>query len=199
MKPVFFSFKSINISWFMALSIISIIISYLLLKLIYKDDKEKKEKFENIFFIVVFSGFISARLFYVLLNFNSFKNNLTAIFSISHYNLSLVGGVIGGLVSIYFSSKNYKLDLKELLNIFTILFFLSMAIGVWNFLFDIFLLTSYNLGGANIRVMILSFLFLVVVNLQIILGKSSESKYQSIVLLVLSLIVYYIIKLGLVF
>lgn len=199
MKPVFFSFKSINISWFMALSIISIIISYLLLKLIYKDDKEKKEKFENIFFIVVFSGFISARLFYVLLNFNSFKNNLTAIFSISHYNLSLVGGVIGGLASIYFSSKKYKLDLKELLNIFTILFFLSMAIGVWNFLFDIFLLTSYNLGRANIRVMILSFLFLVVVNLQIILGKRSESKYQSIALLVLSLIVYYIIKLGLVF
>ena len=75
MKPTFFSFKSTSISWFMALTFLSILVSYLLLKLMCKNDiknDNNKEKLEDVFFWVVIGGFLSARIMYVVLHLNSF-------------------------------------------------------------------------------------------------------------------------------
>ncbi len=194
MKPVFFSFKSINISWFLALTVLSVIVSYLLLKFMTKDKKEERERLENIFFVILIFGFISARIMYVVLNLNTFIESPLSIIRISHYNLSLVGGAVGGLITLLVSTKVYKFKLYDLLNIFSPLFLLSMAIGVWNLLFDVFLLNSYSLGNPNIRVLSMSVMFLIATITQFLLGKKNKFKYASLILLPLTLIIYYILN-----
>lgn len=199
MKPVFFSFKSVSISWFLALTIVSVVVTYILLKFMTKDKKEDKENLENIFFSVLIFGFIGARIMYVILNLSTFLGSPLSIIKISHYNLSLVGGVIGGLITLFISVKVYKFKVYDLLNLFTPLFLISLAIGVWNFLFDVFLLNSYGLGNAKIRVLSMSSIFLIAAIMQFDLGRKSKYKYISLILLPLALIIYYIIKIGLIF
>lgn len=201
MKPTFFSFKSISISWFMALAILAILVSYLLLKLISIEDKQSKntrEKVKDTFFWVVINGFVGARIMYVILHLDSFTSSPASILNISHYNLSLIGGVIAGVLILFISSKRYRLSFYKLLDIFSILFYFSMAIGVWNFLFDVFMLSSNNLGNSHMRVATMSLLFLISAAIQVIIEKRSEFKYLSLVLLILTLVIYYIVKLGLI-
>ena len=189
MKPTFFSFKSISISWFMALTVLAILVSYLLLKLISKNDiqnKDNKEKLEDVFFWVVIGGFIGARIMYVILHLSSFIESPISIIKITHYNLSLIGGVIGGTLIILILSKKHSINFYKLLDIFSILFFFSMAIGVWNFLFDIFMLSSSNLGNSNIRITMMSLLFLIVGAIQIMTRGKFRFKYFSLVILILS-------------
>lgn len=199
MKPVFFSFKSLNISWFLALTILSVVSTYLLLKFMTKDRLDDREKLENIYFSVFIFGFIGARIMYVILNFSTFLGSPLSIIKISHYNLSLIGGVIGGLITLFVSSKVYKFKVYDLLNLFSPLFLISLAIGVWNFLFDVFLLNSYGRGNPNIRVLSMSSIFLILGLIQFDLGRENKYKYISLILLPLTIIIYYIIKLGLIF
>ena len=199
MRPIFFSFKSINITWFMALALLAVFVSYILLKVLSKDKKEDKEKLENIFFITFISGFISARFIYVLLNMDRFISSPTAIIKISHYNLSLIGGVLGGLLALFISAKKYRMEFLKLLDKFSILFYISMTIGVWNFLFDRFLLKSSNFGNDSIRVIVMSLLFALAALLQTSLGRKYEKKHISLALLSTVMIIYHIIKGGLIF
>lgn len=201
MKPTFFSFKSISISWFMALAFLAIFVCYLLLKLISIEDKQgenTQEKLKDTFFWVVLNGFIGARIMYVILHLNSFISSPASILNVSHYNLSLIGGVVAGVLTLFISSKRYKLSFCKLLDIFSILFYFSMAIGVWNLLFDVFMLSSSNLGNSHIRVATMSLLFLIAAAIQVIIEKRTEFKYLSLVLLILTLVIYYIVKLGLI-
>ena len=199
MKPTFFSFKSINISWFMALTFLAILVSYLLLKLICKNDiknDNNKEKLEDVFFWVVIGGFLSARIMYLVLHLNLFIESPTSIIKITHYNLSLIGGLIGGISIILILSTKYKINFYKLLDIFSILFFFSMAIGAWNYLFDVFMLSSSNLGNSKIRVTIMSLLFLIAGVFQLL--NKRKSKYFSLFMLIITVVIYYIIKLGLI-
>lgn len=202
MRPIFFSFKSINMTWFMALSLLAVIVSYSLLKILAKNNKaseEDKENLENTFFLVLVSGFIGARLVYAIFHINTFIASPTALIKLSHYNLSLVGGVLAGLVALFISCKRYKMDFLSVLDKFSILFYISMAIGVWNFLFDRFLLKSSGLGNINIKVTILSIIFALAALVQIAFGEKFEKRYISIILLASTLIIYYLISLGLIF
>lgn len=199
MKPVFFSFKSLSISWFLALTIISVVLTYLLLKFMTRDRLEDREELENVFFSLVVFGFIGARIMYVILNFSTFLGSPLSIIKISHYNLSLIGGVIGGLITLFISSKVYKFKVYDLLNLFTPLFLISLSVGVWNFLFDAFLLNSYHLGNPNIRVLSMSSIFLIIGIIQFDLGRKIKYRYVSLICLPLGLIIYYVTKLGLIF
>ena len=202
MKPIFFSFKSINITWFMALAFLAIIVSYFLLKLLSKSDKnsdEKREILENMFFLSLVSAFIGARLFYVIFNIKTFINSPSAMIKLSHYNLSLLGGVLGALLALFISAKKYKVNFLEVLDKFSILFYISVAIGVWNFLFDRFLLKSSSPENIVIKVISMSILFVVATLIQISLGKKYKDKYISVILLALTMIIYYAIKLAPIF
>lgn len=199
MRPTFLSFKSINISWFMVIAVLAILVSYLLLKLISNHNaqgKEDKEKTKDILFWVIISGFVGARIIYVLLHLNAFRASPISMLKITHYNLSLIGGIIGGVLTLLISSKKYEIKLYKLLDIFCVLFYFAMSIGVWNFLFDAFMLSSSNLGKVHIRIMIMSLLFLIAAAVQVIIEKRFKFKYISLIILILTIILYYTIKLG---
>ncbi|AFS79716.1 prolipoprotein diacylglyceryl transferase Lgt [Gottschalkia acidurici 9a] len=190
MKPFFFSYKSITITWPMLLIIISVLISYLIVKLFLNEKDGDKGKIEDIFMWLLVTGFVGARLGYVLININLYKDNMTAIFKISYYNLSLVGGIVSGLLLLIIISKKYNIKFEKLLETFTVPFYFSMSIGVWIPIFDRTLIASNHIRNSQSGALNLSTLFLLAMILELTLFKKLNNKYLRLLTLTLVIFIY---------
>ena len=189
MKPFFFSYKSLNITWFMFFTISLVSISSFITPILGKEAGEDKKKIDDIFFIVLLSGFIGARLSYAFINMNLYKGNIFNIFKISESNLSLVGGLIFGLVTLFILSKKDKMNFNNLLKIFIIPFYFSMAVGIWVVVFNKFLL-PISISNNIIKVLSISLIFLVGMILELFIPKKEKHKYLTAIILTLVIGLY---------
>lgn len=191
MKPFFFQYKSITITWYMFFLVLALGISYLVFKIATRKlDKEYKGKLDDMFFYVALFGFIGARLSYVLFNLSSFKGKIIAIIKPSQYNLYLLGGVIVGLGVLYLLSKRYKTVFIESLKMLLVPFYIAMAIGVWHFHFNILL---SPMAGIKMGTIYLSSLFLIGLVLELVLGRKLKNKYVSLIILAGVIFIYKLI------
>ncbi len=203
MNPYIFRFKSISVSWFIVLTLISIFLGLITVKTLKDKVNLSKSKLEDIYFILIFTGFIGARLSYVLLNLESYNQNLSDIFKLTHFNLNLAGGVFFSLAGLFIISKMQKISLYSLLEIYIIPFYLSMSIGVWSMFFNGmiigreyggFLSLKYLGKQRHMVVMYLSIMFILGIMLQLTVLKRIKIKYKTPLLLLLILVCYYFIK-----
>ena len=192
MKPYFLRYKFITITWFMAFAIGLIGISSIISRVMAKEYEEEGKKIEDIFFALILSGFIGGRLFYVLMNVELYKGNIKSIFSLSHYNISLTGGLIVGIITLVILSKKYEIKFENLLKIFVIPFYFSMAIGIWLVVFDKFLV-SLKISNNPMKILSISIIFLLGMIIELLLGKKVENKYLTPIILGITMILYYII------
>lgn len=188
MRPFFLNYKSIKITWFTFFTIFSVSLSYFIAGLLAKEYEEDKNKIGDIFLIVLIMGFIGARLSYVMMNFNLYKDNLISIFKITHYNLYLIGGIISGLLALIILSRIYRIELEKLFKILIVPFYFSMAIGIWVLAFDRTLIVFHSS-----KILYLSLLFTLGMILELILWKKLKNKYISIVILTIVILLYYLI------
>lgn len=176
----------------MAFALVLVGLSYFISNLMAKEYGEDKKKIEDIYFILIISSFIGARLSYVLMNLGLYKGNIGAIFKLSHYNLSLTGGLIVGLLALLILSKKFGIGFTKLLKIFSIPFYFSMAIGIWLVVFDKFLV-SFRISNNPIKVLTLSIIFLLGMIGDLVLGKKIENKYLTPIILAVTMGLYYMI------
>lgn len=176
----------------MAFAIGLIIVSSFIVEAFGKEYEEDTEKIDDIFFSLLLGGFIGGRIFYALVNFNLYRGNILSLFKISHYNLSLIGSVITGLLVLVISSKKYKIELEKLLKIFAIPFYFSMAVGIWVVVFDKILL-PLNISNNPVKILYLSIIFLVGMILEILASYKSKSKYITPIILLVVMGLYYLI------
>jgi phosphatidylglycerol:prolipoprotein diacylglycerol transferase len=100
MSPEIFSIGDLSIRWYSVLILVGIITAVVL-----AENESKKFKFEKDFifdlaFWLVIFGIIGARLYYVVFNFNLYKNDLIGIFKIWNGGLAIHGGIIAGLITL---------------------------------------------------------------------------------------------------
>ncbi len=76
-------------------------------------------------------GVIGARLYYVIFQWDSYKNNLASIFKIWEGGLAIYGGIIGGLLAAYFVCKKVDLSFIKLLDIASMSLLIGQGIGRW--------------------------------------------------------------------
>lgn len=204
MNPYIFRYKSISISWFMALALISIILAYLLVR--SSKNKLNKDKLENIYFSLIVIGFIGARVSYVLFNFDAYKDNLSYIFKLTHFNLNLAGGVFIVLIGLLIIARLQKISFYTLLEIYIIPFYIAMSIGVWTMYFDGMLIgkpykgifaLNYLGSSRHMVALYLSVLFIFGTIFQLSIIKKIKNKYRTILSLVFILALYYFLKIGL--
>lgn len=183
MRPIFFSYGAINITWYMAFAVALIIIGYIMLKIVAKDNKYKSE-IEDYYFLELIAGFIGARIIYVLFNFALYKDNITDIVRLNHYNLNLVGAIIVALLILYIGTKMKKQPFIDILNPLLIPFYFSMAVGVWAFQFGGILSNI-----SQIQTIFFSILFI----LALIIHSLAFEKYKksSLIILSITMLVYY--------
>ncbi|MTI48840.1 prolipoprotein diacylglyceryl transferase family protein [Sporosalibacterium faouarense] len=202
-NPYIFIYKSIGITWFVFFTVLSIILSYLIIKKRAKHTTISQQRVEDTFFLIILVGFIGARITYVLINLNVYMDSLSYVFKLSHYNLSLGGGVLFGLFTIWFVSKMQNISFQELLKIFTPPFYISMAIGIWTMLFDGVMIGeeysgifSFNYLGGNrhLVTLYLTLLFIVSLILELKKIKKISYKFRSLLILIVTILLYYLIK-----
>ena len=111
MKTMFFEYGRFGISWFMFFVLTLGTIGYYMAKSLASQYGEDKKKIEDIYLFILLSSFIGARLFYVLTHLNLFKDNLLSILKLSHYNLSLIGGLISGILVTFLIGKKEKIQM----------------------------------------------------------------------------------------
>lgn len=96
----------------------------------------------NIAFVTAFSGLLFARIFYVVFNFAPGFLNPLVFFLVPYYpGLSLMGGVIGGVVSLIYITKKQRFPIRRVFDLIGLSFLAGLPIG---YIGSLFLTTQVN-------------------------------------------------------
>ena len=126
----------VSIHWYSIILFIAILVgSNLAIK------EAKRHGFEedfmvNLLFLGVIIGIVGARLYYVIFNFDYYKNNLIEIFKVWNGGLAIHGGIIAGLITIAVICYKKKVNLLKILDYLVVGLILAQAIGRWGNFFN---------------------------------------------------------------
>lgn len=126
----------IQIYWYSIMILIAILLGLIV---IYKEVKRQgvnEDFFINLAFYTIIVGIIGARLYYVLFNFNYYKNNLFEILEIWNGGLAIHGAIIFGTIFVFFYCKKYKVNFLKIADILVVGLLLAQAIGRWGNFFN---------------------------------------------------------------
>lgn len=136
MNPEMFNIFGISIRWYSVLILLGITIAFILAHIEGKKfDLPKDFIFDLGFWIVVF-GIIGARLYYVVFNFELYKNNILGIFQVWNGGLAIHGGIIAGLITLLIYCKIRKVNPFRMTDIVVPSLIVAQAIGRWGNFFN---------------------------------------------------------------
>lgn len=130
-NPIMFSFGSIEVRWYGFLAALGLLIAYYLIPYLYKKKYSdgKEELYQNAIFIAAIFGIIGARILHVILKWSYYKNNFIEVFYVWNGGLAFHGGLILGLISLYYYSKIVKINYLRILDLFSITLPIILALG----------------------------------------------------------------------
>lgn len=76
-------------------------------------------------------GIIGARLFYVIVNWKQYSQDLAEIYKIWHGGLAIYGGIIFGIITIYLFCRSKKISTLKILDHIVVYLVLGQVIGRW--------------------------------------------------------------------
>lgn len=136
MNPIAITFGNVEIRWYAILILSGFLIGMYLIK---KESNRKKLDTDIIldlcFFLVIIS-IIGARIYYVIFEFEQYKDNLLEIFKIWNGGLAIHGGIISGLIFTCFYCKKHKINILQITDIIAPTLILGQAIGRWGNFFN---------------------------------------------------------------
>lgn len=135
MNRVLFSIGPITIYWYSITMLLAVLTG------IYLSMKESKKQgmysflSDLITYIIIF-GIIGARLYYVIFNFDSYKNDILSIFKIWEGGIAIYGAIIGGLIAIIYLAKKRNQSIIKTTDIIAPSLLLAQSIGRWGNFFN---------------------------------------------------------------
>ena len=136
MDPVIFSIGNFAIRWYSVLILLGAIIGIVLLIFEAKRFNINSDFIINISFYTMIFGIIGARAYYVLFNFEQYKDNIIDIFKIWNGGLAIHGGLIAGLITIIVYCKNHDVRPLKMLSMAAPSVIIAQAIGRWGNFFN---------------------------------------------------------------
>lgn len=144
MDPIFLNIFGLEIRWYSLIMLIAVIIGIIILiKEGKKFDYPKDFLFNMAFWAVIF-GFIGARIYYVIFNYEMYLHDPLSIFKIWEGGLAIHGGIFAGLLTIYLYCHKYQVRILKITDMACISLLLAQAIGRWGNFFN-----SEAHGGAT--------------------------------------------------
>lgn len=136
MNKVFVSIGPLTIYWYSLLILIAVLIGCdIAIKYSRKLNMPSNLIMDMILGLVI-SAIIGARIYFVIFNFDAYKDNLLDIFKIWEGGLAIYGSIIAGSIYIlYYSIKN-KVSFVRLLDVCSLSLLLGQAIGRWGNFFN---------------------------------------------------------------
>ena len=136
MNSVLFQYKWLVIHWYSVFILLAIIFSSAVITKEAKNKNISKDFSINLIFWCLVIGFIGARLYYVIFNYNLYRNNPIDILKVWEGGLAIHGGIIAGFLMFLIYTTKYKVDKKLMLDISTVGLLLGQAIGRWGNFFN---------------------------------------------------------------
>ena len=136
MNRVLFQIGPVTIYWYSFLILVAVIVGYQIVvsyskKISYKTN----EIMDMVLYLVIFS-IIGARAYYVIFNFSLYQDDLLSIFMIWKGGLAIYGGIIAGILYIFYYCKKKNLNFIRVLDIYSLSLLLGQAIGRWGNFFN---------------------------------------------------------------
>ena len=136
MNPIALQIGPFSIKWYSLMILLGVIAGIgLLLKEGKKYNYPKDFLFNLCFWAIIF-GFIGARIYYVLFNFDIYINDPVSIFKIWEGGLAIHGGLIAGFITIYFYCKKYNVRILKITDMAVPGILLAQSIGRWGNFFN---------------------------------------------------------------
>lgn len=136
MDNVLIDLGFIKIYWYSFMILIGIVFGYIYSMREIKRIGIPKEKFENLIFYTIIIGLLGARIYYVLFNLDYYLKYPSEIIMIWHGGLAIHGGIIAGLLVIYFYCKKNKLDLYKVIDVCVPFLLFGQICGRWGNFFN---------------------------------------------------------------
>lgn len=135
MNRVFINIGSIKIYWYSITMLLAILVgTYLSIR---ESKNHKMESFINdLIFKMIISGIIGARIYYVIFNFQLYKNDILSVFKIWEGGLAIYGAIIGGLIIIIYNCIKERKKILEVTDIFIPGLIIAQSIGRWGNFFN---------------------------------------------------------------
>lgn len=135
-ESIFLSFGSFNIYYYGLLIALAILIGVSLsVKIAGFYGIKKDIIIDSAFWLVIF-GILGGRIYHVLLELPYYLANPLEIFMIWHGGLAIHGGIIAGIITIYFLAKKYSFNPILFASICAPALALGQAIGRWGNYFN---------------------------------------------------------------
>lgn len=136
MNPVAITIGMLEIRWYSVLLLIAIIVGIGILLEESKKYDFPKDFILNLMFWTIIFGFIGARVYYVIFNYNMYIDNPISILKIWEGGLAIHGGLIAGLLTLILYCKKYHARILKVTDMATVAVLLGQAIGRWGNFFN---------------------------------------------------------------
>ena len=137
-NPVLFKIGALEVRYYGIIWLLGFVIAYFLVKHLVKkkDINLSVDDIDYLFLLLLISGIVGARLFYILVyNFSFYLRHPIDIIAVWHGGLSFHGGFIGGIAALLFFCRKKKFDFFELADILVIPLAFGLFLGrIGNFI-----------------------------------------------------------------
>ena len=107
LSNVAFKIGAVNVYWYGILITLGFILGMIYIASMAKKFDVDVTKVVDIIVYSIFGGILGARAYYVIFNFDVYKNNLIDVFKIWEGGLAIHGGIIAALLTIIIYTKKY--------------------------------------------------------------------------------------------
>jgi len=136
-NPVAFTVGGFNIMWYGIMVVLGMLTALCLGYFRAPKYGLSQDRMLDVFILVIITGVICARLYYVIFEWDMYKGNLLSIIDIRSGGLAIHGGVIGGVAALIIACKKFwKEDFWRWLDLIAPGLIIAQAIGRWGNYFN---------------------------------------------------------------
>ncbi|MDD72939.1 prolipoprotein diacylglyceryl transferase [Listeria monocytogenes] len=131
LDPVAIQIGSISVKWYGVIIASAVVIALLLALSEANKRKMDKEIIVDLLIWAIPISIISARIYYVIFEWDFYKNNLGEIVKIWHGGIAIYGALIGAVLTAIIFSRIKKISFWQLADVVAPSFIIAQAIGRW--------------------------------------------------------------------
>ena len=136
MNRVAFNIFGFNVYYYSLCILLGVIVAYILITREGKKQGLTKEFTSDLIFYTLIIGILGARVYYCVFNLDYYLANPSEILKIYNGGLAIHGGVIAGLVFVYFYTKKKNISFIKILDIIAPAVIIAQGIGRWGNFFN---------------------------------------------------------------
>ena len=136
MNRIAFNIFGFNVYYYSLCILLGVIVAYILITREGKKQGLPKEFISDLIFYTLIIGILGARVYYCVFNLDYYLANPSEILKIYNGGLAIHGGVIAGLVFVYFYTKKKNVSFIKILDIVAPAVIIAQCFGRWGNFFN---------------------------------------------------------------